>query len=66
MGPIQMIRDVLSLSSGTEAKLYGVSSYAEIETARLRWIDWIRGHDDCEPRWDTWVDCWSEYQEYTN
>jgi hypothetical protein len=65
MGPTEMIRDVLAISTGTEARLYGTTNYVEIESARAEWIGWIRGHDDLEPRWDTWMDCWAEYQEST-
>jgi hypothetical protein len=61
MNKVQMVREINSLSSGTQAGLFNLTRYDEIEAAVALWVAWVEGHDDGR-RWISWQDCWSEYK----
>lgn len=57
-----MISEVLTLSSGTEARLYGSNRYDDIDAARAKWLAWLNTQP-MEKSWETWVECWEEYKK---
>jgi len=61
MDNAQMVRTIYSLSSGTQAGLFNLTRYDDIEAAVAKWIAWVEGHD-AGKRWISWQDCWEEYK----
>ena len=53
--------EIASLSSGTQAGLFGLTRYDEIEAAVGNWIGWVIGQP-WDKEWPTWQDCWEEYK----
>ncbi len=51
-------RTVMSLSSGTLAKLFGTDNYQRIDAKLAEWVLWLRGRE-----FETWQDAWAAYQE---
>jgi pyruvate/2-oxoglutarate dehydrogenase complex dihydrolipoamide acyltransferase (E2) component len=55
-------REIVSLASGTLARLFGVAAYSGIDAATMKWCAWA---DAQSKDWPTWVDCWVEYSRAT-
>lgn len=60
MIPVDTIKTVASISSGTLARLFGVDRYDDIDQRLARWIEWLsRGGQE----YATWQDAWAAYRE---
>ena len=57
MGKVQIIREVLGLSSGAVAKLCGSASYDAIDAYTERWVKWLESQPE-SVRFDTWQDAY--------
>lgn len=55
----QAAQDLLSLSSGTLAGLFGTAKYSEIDAALAAWHGWVITHP---VRLSDWKDAWAAYQ----
>jgi hypothetical protein len=58
MQTTDMIRELVSLSSGTLAKLFDTADYAALDSHLAEWVAWV-GRSG-RP-FDSWVDCWHAY-----
>lgn len=61
LGPhVTTIKEVMSISSGTLARLFGTSDYAEIDQHLDRWVAWLAKGGKAYP---TWQHAWVAYRE---
>ena len=51
-----------SISNGTLATLTGWPYAGVLRKVEYAWVKWIQDQPDKE--WDTWQQCWKEFQEY--
>ncbi len=54
------IRIVLSLSSGTLARLFGTADYESIDKQLGAWVMWLSHGEQWYP---TWQEAWTAYSE---
>jgi len=51
-------KDIFTLSSGTLAGIFGVSTYDAVEQEMMGWYAWAEAQGK---EWESWVDCLQEY-----
>lgn len=57
-GNASVIREIARLSSGTLAKVYGVSGHDAIDRQTREWVEWLE-QTDRRPK--TWAEAWVAY-----
>ncbi len=60
MNKYQMAQEILSLASGTVARLCGSPDYDDIDAYVQAWIEWA-GEQRCKTRWPTWQECHEQF-----
>lgn len=58
--PESLKREILTISSGTLASLFGVATYTAIENYTHAWIAWLS--DNPSPLPESWMSAWTRYQ----
>lgn len=63
MKRLAMLKEVLTISSGTLARLMGSPLYSEIDAGLQAWGAWIMSQSEHKV-WSCWQDCWDDYDQH--